>query len=78
MISRSLTLPVLPLGTQIRPSNHLVLGLLDIDSPEKLQLKTTVLKKQTDGLFDVDGSMAYESHTKNCYIPILTEIRQLS
>ncbi|WP_077416150.1 MauE/DoxX family redox-associated membrane protein [Chryseobacterium sp. JV274] len=50
--------------TQIRPSNHLVLGLLDIDSPEKLQLKTTVLKKQTDGLFDVDGSMAYESHTK--------------
>ncbi|MDR6487197.1 putative membrane protein YphA (DoxX/SURF4 family) [Chryseobacterium vietnamense] len=50
--------------TQIRPSNHLVLGLLDIDNPEKLQLKTTVLQKQTDGLFDVDGNMAYEQYTK--------------
>ncbi|WP_343607850.1 DoxX family protein [Chryseobacterium oranimense] len=50
--------------TQVRPSNHLVLGLLDIDSPEKLQLKKTVLQKQIDGLFDVDGGMAYESHTK--------------
>ncbi|WBV56493.1 tellurium resistance protein TerC [Chryseobacterium daecheongense] len=50
--------------TQIRPSNHLVLGLLDINGPEKLQLKATILQKQIDGLFDVDGSMAYDNLTK--------------
>ncbi|MFS4472916.1 DoxX family protein [Chryseobacterium sp. T20] len=50
--------------TQIRPNNHLVLGVLDIDGHEKLQLKPKILRKQIDGLFDVDGSMAYETNAK--------------
>ncbi|MDX8572204.1 tellurium resistance protein TerC [Elizabethkingia sp. HX QKY] len=50
--------------TQVRPTNYMVVGIFDLESPEKLQLKPKVLQKQIDGRFDVDGSMTYENHTK--------------
>ncbi len=50
--------------TQVRPGNHLVLGLLDLGSEQKLKLKSDILQKQIDGLFDSDGSLAYDNHRK--------------
>lgn len=53
--------------TQVHPGNHLVLGLLTLDRPQKLQLKTKILQKQIDGLFDVDGSMTYDAFGKKLF-----------
>lgn len=50
--------------TQVRPSNQLILGLLKLSDDPKLQLKAHILKKQIDGLFDSDGSLAYDEKMK--------------
>ncbi|MDR6546514.1 putative membrane protein YphA (DoxX/SURF4 family) [Chryseobacterium rhizosphaerae] len=46
------------LRTQRRTDNQYTLALLDLNKEPKIALKTNVLEKQIDGVFDVDGLLA--------------------
>ncbi|EFK36099.1 hypothetical protein HMPREF0204_15168 [Chryseobacterium gleum ATCC 35910] len=46
--------------TQKRSDNHYTFASLDLNGDPKLSLKTEILKKQIDGVFDVDGSLNYD------------------
>lgn len=46
------------LRTQRRADNHYVIALLELGEESKLELKPSILEKQIDGVFDVDGLLA--------------------
>jgi len=65
------------LRTQKRSDNQYSLALLDLNKNPKLELKSSVLEKQIDGVFDIDGllmadqktgKVAYTYYYRNQYI----------
>lgn len=51
--------------SQKKSDNQYALALLDLNKKKKLEMKPTILEKQIDGVFDVDGILASERKTGN-------------